>query len=158
MGMMEKMMDRMMGKMSKEEKEDMMSKVMDKFFADMTVEDKQKMMEEMMPKMMEGVNMMEMMPKMMMSMMGGGEGQGGIMGMMSKMMEGGKEKEMLIMTQMMHEMMPNCLVMMLPRMPKENKIEFVLKMVTSLMEQGGAGMSEKEKKDFVLKVTDKVKT
>jgi len=142
MGMMEKMMDFMMGKMSKEEKEGMMSKMMDKFFADMTVEDKQKMMEEMMPKMMEGVNMMEMMPKMMMSMLGGGEGQGGMVGMMPLMMT---------------EMMPLCLVMMLPKMPKENKIDFVLKMVVSLMEQGSAGMSEEEKNDFVSKVTDKVK-
>ncbi len=132
MGMMEKMMDFMMGKMSKKEKEDMMSKMMDKFFADMTVEDKQKMMEEMMPKMMEGVNMMEMMPKMMMSMM-----------------------EM--MPQMVTEMMHMCLVMMLPKMPKDSKIDFVLKMVASLMEQGIAGMSEEEKKDFVSKVTDKVK-
>ena len=155
MGMMEKMMDHMMGKMSKEEKEDMMSKMMDKFFADITVEDKQKMMEEMMPKMMEGVNMMEMMPKMMMSMMGGGEGRGG---MMSNMMEGGKEKEMSMMPLMMTEMMPLCLVMMLPKMPKENKIDFVLKMVISLMEQGSIGMSEEEKKDFVSKVSDKVKT
>lgn len=154
MGMMEKMMGFMMGKMSKEEKEGMMSKMMDKFFADMTVEDKQKMMEEMMPKMMEGVNMMEMMPKMMMSMMGGGEGQ---VGMMSKMMEGGQEKEMSMMPLMMTEMMPLCLVMMLPKMPKENKIDFVLKMVISLMEQGSVGMSEEEKKDFVSKVTDKVK-
>jgi len=154
MGMMEKMMDRMMGKMSKEEKEDMMSKMMDKFFVDMTAEDKQKMMEDMMPKMMEGINMMDMMPKMMMSMMGGGEGQGG---MMSKMMEGGKEKEMSMMPLMMTEMMPNCLVMMLPKMPKEKKIEFVLKMVASLMEQGIAGMSEEEKKDFVSKVSNKVK-
>jgi hypothetical protein len=47
--------------------------------------------------------------------------------------------------------------MMLPKMPKENKIDFVLKMVVSLMEQGGAGMSEEEKNDFVSKVTDKVK-
>jgi hypothetical protein len=43
-------------------------------------------------------------------------------------------------------------------MPKEKKIDFVLKMVIPLMEQGSAGMSEEEKKDFVLKVTDKVKT
>ncbi len=95
-----------------------------------------------MPKMMEGVNMMEMMPKMMMSMMGGGEGQGEMVGMMPHMMT---------------EMMPLCLVMMLPKMPKENKIGFVLKMITSLMEQGSAGMSEEEKKGFVSKVTDKVK-
>jgi hypothetical protein len=74
-----------------------------------------------------------------MNMMGGDEGPGGMMPLM------------------MTEMMPLCLVMMLPKMPKENKIEFVLKMVTSLMEQGGAGMSEEEKKGFVSKVTDKVK-
>ncbi len=42
-----------MGRMSKEEKDNMMDKMMGKFFADMTAEDKQKMMEEMMPKMME---------------------------------------------------------------------------------------------------------
>jgi hypothetical protein len=70
MGMKDKMMDFMMGKMSKEDKEEMMDKMMEKFFADFSPEEKQKMMEEMMPKMMEGVNMMEMMPKMMMSMMG----------------------------------------------------------------------------------------
>ena len=138
MEMMDKMMESMMGGMSKEEKEEMMGKMMEKFFAGMTAEDKQKMMEQMMPKMMEGVNMMDMMPKMMMSMMGGGEGQGGMM------------------PQMMTEMMPLCLVMMLPKMPKDNKIDFVLKMVASLMEQGIAGMSEEEKKDFVSKVTDKV--
>jgi len=80
MSFMDRMMDYMMGKMSKEEKEEMMGRMMEKFLADMTKEDKQKMMEEMMPKMMEGVNLMEMMPRMMMRMMGGGKGEGGMMG------------------------------------------------------------------------------
>jgi len=112
-----------------------MAKMMEKFFADMTAEDKQKMMEQMMPRMMEGVNMMDIMPRMMASMMGGGEGGGGMMGMM-----------------------PQCLTMMLPSMPKEQRIAFVLKMVTNLLEQGSVGMSDEEKRDFVAKVVQKAKT
>jgi hypothetical protein len=143
------MMERVMGKMSNEEKQNMMEKMMEKFFADMTPEDKQKMME--------GVNMIEVMPRMMMSMMGGGKGESGMMEMMSQMMGGGKKGEMSMMPQMMTEMMPQCLRVMLPNMPKEKRIDFVLKMVTTLVEQGAAGMSE-EKKDFVAKLVEKVKT
>ena len=138
---MDKMMESMMGGMSKEEKQEMMGKMMGKFFADMTAEDRQKMMEQMMPKMMEGINMMDMMPKM-------------IMGMMS----GGEKTEMPMMPQMMPEMMPYCLGMMLPNMPKEKRIDFVLKMVTTLVEQGCVGMSNEEKADFVAKVVEKVQT
>jgi hypothetical protein len=157
MGMMERMMGFMMGRMSKEEKEEMMGKMMEKFFANMTAEDKEKMMEAMMPKMMEGVNMMEMMPKMMMGMMGEGEGECGPMEMMSKMMEGGQEGEMPMMPQMMMEMMPHCIKMMLPDVPIEKRIDFVLTMVTTRMEQGCIGMSNEEKTDFVAKVIEKVK-
>lgn len=152
MSMMDKMMEFMMGRTSKEEKEEMMNTMMDKFFADLTPEDKQKMMEEMMPKMMEGVNMMDMMPKIMMSMMGRDEGESGMMGMMSKMMGGNDEKETTMMPHMMMEMMPKCLEMMLPSIPKEKRVDFVLKMVTILMEQGCIGMSDEEKKDFVTKI------
>jgi hypothetical protein len=148
MGMMDKMMGLMMGRMTKEQKEAMMGGMMDKFFADMTPDDKSKMMAQMMPKMMEGVNMMEIMPQMMSSMMGGAEGEGGMMGMMSKMTEGGKESEMPMMPQMMMEMMPKCLTMMLPKIPKEKRIDFVSNMVTTLVEQGSVDMSEEEKKDF----------
>lgn len=142
MGVMDKMMGAMMGRMSKEAKVDMMNKMMEKFFAELTAEDKQKMMAEMMPKMMEGVNMMDMMPKMMMDMMGGGEGEGGMMGMMPKMMM---------------DMMPQCLSAMLPNLAKETRIDFVLKLVAILVEQGSVGMSSEEKEDFVAKVIQKVK-
>ena len=131
------MMESMMGGMSKEEREEMMGKMMEKFFAGMTAEDKQRMMEQMMPKMMEGVNMMDMMPRMMMGMMCRDE-----------------KTEMPIMPQMM----PYCLGMVLPSMPKEKRVDFVLKMVTSLVEQGCAGMSDEEKADFVAKIVEKVKT
>ena len=160
MGMMEKMMEFMMGRMSKEEKEQMMGRMMDRFFAGMTVDDKKKMIAEMMPKMMEGVNMMEMMPKMMMGMMGCCEGEGGMTGMMSKMMageKGGKEEEMPMMARMMTEMMPHCLEMMLPKVPKYKRTDFVLKMVETLMEQGRSRMSEEEKREFVSRVEEKVK-
>jgi hypothetical protein len=144
MGMMERMMGFMMGRMSKEEKEEMMGKMMERFFANMTAEDKEKMMEA-------------MMPKMMMGMMGEGEGECGPMEMMSKMMEGGQEGEMPMMPQMMMEMMPHCIKMMLPDVPIEKRIDFVLTMVTTLMEQGCIGMSNEEKTDFVAKVIEKVK-
>ena len=134
----------------------MMGTMMEKFFAGMTTEDKQKMMEQMMPKMMEGVNMMEMMPKMMMGMMGGGEKGGGMMGMMSQMMSGGQGKGTPMMPRMMTQMMPQCLNMMLPGVPKEERVDFVLNMITALMEQGSAGMSEEEKSEFVAKVLEKV--
>ncbi|UCG93272.1 MAG: hypothetical protein JSV97_06130 [candidate division WOR-3 bacterium] len=127
--------------MSEEEKEEMMNKMMDKFFADITSEEKEKMMEEMMPKMMK--NMMS-------------EGKSGCEEMF-KMMGEGKEGKMSMMPQMMTEMMPRCLKMMLPNLPKEKRIDFVLNMVRTLVEQGSNGMSAEEKKDFVAKVAEKVR-
>lgn len=73
-----------------------------------------------------------------------------MMGMMSKMMQGDK-------SDMMMEMMPKCLGMMLQNMPGEKRVECVLKMVTTLVEQGSAGMSDDEKKDFVAKAIEKVR-
>jgi len=144
MSMMDEMMESMMGSMSKEERQALMEKMMEKFLADMTAEDKQRMMEQ-------------MMPSMMMGMMGGGESGSGMMEMMSQMMGGGEGTGMPMMPQMMTQMMPQCLNMMLPSLPKEERIEFVLNMVTTLMEQGSVGMSDEEKKDFVAKVVEKVK-
>jgi hypothetical protein len=153
MGMMEEMMDAMMGKLSKEEKLEMMSTMMEKFLAGFTVEDKQKMMEKMMPRMMEGVNMMDMMPKMMMSMMGGNGGEGGMMGMMSQMMGRGEETAMPLMPGMMMEiMMPQCIKMVLPKMTKKKRIDFAMNIVSTLVEHGSSGLSEEEKRDFVSRI------
>ncbi len=77
------------------------------------------------------------------------EGMGDMMAMMSKMMERCK--------QMGAQMMPKCLGMMLPNMPKEKRQAFTLKMVAILKEQGCVGMSEEEKKDFLAKIIEKVK-
>ena len=140
---MGKMMELMMGKMSQEERRKMMEEMMEKFLAGMTAEDRQKMME--------GVDMMQMMPKMMTGMMGCGAGDAGMMDMMSKSGEGQRETEM----SMMMEIMPKCLGMMLPRVPKEKRIDFVSTMITTLMQQGCAGMSEEEKGNFKAKVLGK---
>ncbi len=71
-------------------------------------------------------------------------------GMLSKMMEGCGPA-------MMIDMMPQCIGMMLQHIPKEKRTDFVLKTVTTLMEEVSAEMSEDEKKDFRTKVVEKVK-
>ena len=155
MGMMDEMMESMIGKMTKEEKQEIMGKMMEKFFSGMTTEDKQKMMEQMMPKMMDGINMEEMMPRMMMGMMGGKSG-GTPMGMMSQMMGGGQAAGMPMMGSMMTQMMPKCVETMLPLVPKEKRVEFVLGMVPLLVEKGSSGMSQEEKWGFVANLTEKL--
>jgi hypothetical protein len=124
MGMMEKMMDYMMGRTTKEEKN------------------------EMMPRMMQGANMMEMMSRMMMGMMGGEKAEGCGPEMMEKMKEGGSGADMPMMPQMMTTMMPECLRMMLPKLSKEERKDFALRMISTLLEQGSVGMSEEERNDF----------
>jgi glutamine synthetase adenylyltransferase len=152
----EKMMGFMMDRTSKEEKQEMMAEMMERFFSSMTTEDKQNMMQAMMPQMMEGVNMMEMMPQMMMGMMGGEKGER-CMEMMSKMTGGGQGMEMSGMLQMMMEMMPHCLTMMLPHVPKDKRMDFTLNMIATLMEQSCTDMSEEEKQQFVAQVMEKVR-
>ena len=152
MKFMERMMGFMMDRTSKEEKQAMMGEMMERFFTDMTAEDKQHMMEAMMPKMMEGMNMMDMMPKMMMGMMGGDKKAC----CMPEMAAGEQGQGMSGMPQMMINMMPHCLQMMLPHVAKEPRKEFVLHMVETLMEQGCTDMSAEEKQQFVAQVMEKV--
>ena len=61
-----------------------------------------------------------------------------------------------MMPNMMTEMMPHCLNIMLPGMPKEDRIDFVLNMVAILKEQGSAGMSDEERQDFIARVVEKI--
>lgn len=152
---MEKMTSLMMDRTSPEEKHEMMSGMMERFCDNMTADDKQNMMEAMMPNMMQGANMMDMMPKMMMGMMGG-EHEAGCQEMMAKMTEEGQGMETSGMPQMMTEMMPHCLAMMLPQVAKDKQKAFTLQMVEALMEHSCADMSEAEKHQFVAEVMEKV--
>jgi ABC-type arginine transport system permease subunit len=97
---------------------------------------------------------------MMSQMMGGGHGGEncgcGMHGMMSGTKEGGQGMGMPAMPHMMMHMMPHCLHMMLPGVPREQRVDFLLNMITALMEQGSAGMSEEEKSEFVARVLEKV--
>jgi len=147
MGMMDEMMESMIGGMTKEEKQEIMGKMMEKFFSGMTTEDKQKMME--------GINMAEMMPRMMMGMMGANSGRTP-MGMMSQMMGGGQAGGMPMMGNMMTQMMPQCVSTMLPGLPKEERVDFVLKMISTLLDRASADMSEKEKNDLVARALERI--
>jgi polyhydroxyalkanoate synthesis regulator phasin len=62
-----------------------------------------------------------------------------------------------MMGKMMEQMMPNCLTMMLPGLPKEKREDFVLEMVATLVEQGSSGMSKEEAEEFVAKVVERAK-
>jgi hypothetical protein len=119
-----------------------MSKMMEKFLSGMTAEDKQKMMEQ-------------MMPKMMMGMMGANSG-GTPMGMMSQMMGGGQATGMPMMGSMMTQMMPQCISTMLPGLPKEERVDFVLKMISTLLDRASADMSEKERNDLVARALERI--
>lgn len=80
MSLMDGMMDRMLEKMTKEEKVEMMESMMGKFFEGFTPVEKQDLMLKIMPKMMEGMDLTQMMPMMMFQMMGGmREGEGATM-------------------------------------------------------------------------------
>jgi hypothetical protein len=156
MNIMEAMMERMMGRMSKDDKAEMMDKMMAGFFEGMTKEEKQKMMQDMMPKMMEGMTMMDMMK----GMMGGGqEGQDDMMGFASGMMgDGCKEGAMPHMVQMMENMMPHCLEMMLPQVPKAARGDFAAKLLKALVDNGAAGMTEEEKKEYLARTAEAIQT
>jgi len=62
---------------------------------------------------------------------------------------------MPMMMEMMPKMMPSCLTMMLPTLKKEERLEFILKMVAVLVEQGSVGMTEEERRDFVDMVVER---
>jgi hypothetical protein len=108
----------------------------------------------MMPRMMEGVNMMDLMPKMMIGMMGG-EHRECCKEMLAMRTGGGKSLETSGMPQMMMEMMPHCLTMMLPHLSKDKRKAFTLQMVATLMERSCTDMPE-EKSQFVAQVMEKV--
>lgn len=57
---------------------------------------------------------------------------------------------------MIMQMMPHCLQMMSAHVAKDQRKEFVLHMVDTLMEQSCMDMSEEEKQDFVARVMEKV--
>lgn len=72
--------------------------------------------------------------------------------MKEKMMGCCEDEKKSMMPQTMLEMMPHCLTMMLPKVPKEGRVGFVEKMVETLMGGGCEELSEEEKKNLVAKL------
>ena len=68
-------------------------------------------------------------------------------GMMSKMMGGEAEPGMSMMG-MMTKMMPQGLGMMLPQLPKEERLEFAKEMVALVVEKACDGLSKEERDAF----------
>jgi hypothetical protein len=78
-------------------------------------------------------------------------------GMMAGMMGEHKMEGMPSMPQMMEKMMPHCLEMMLPQMPKEKRGDFALKLIKALIENGISGMSDEEKKEYANKINEAIR-
>lgn len=77
--------------------------------------------------------------------------------MMSGMMGSGENGETPMMGRMMLKMMPQCVEMVLPETPEKERRDYVLKMVSTLMENGSVGMSEEEKGEFAAEVVEQVR-
>jgi hypothetical protein len=125
MKMMETMMSFMMGRISKEHKEEMMEAMMPKMIGDMSAEDRMHMMTTMMPKMMAGMDMSDMMPKMMSQMMGGGG-----------MPDAGADGMAMPMGGMMTQMMPHCMKIAAKQAPAEQRQEAIVDLVAAMLEAG----------------------
>ncbi|MFO8010258.1 MAG: hypothetical protein R6U89_05525 [Dehalococcoidia bacterium] len=83
-------------------------------------------------------------------------GEGDMMGMMSGKPGAGEGIGMPMMGGMMIQMMPMCLSMMLPQLPREKREEFAMNLVSTLFDKGCADMSEEEKAAFRSKVAEKM--
>jgi hypothetical protein len=78
------------------------------------------------------------------------------MGIMESVMGEGKGEGMPPMAKMMEQMMPHGLEMMLPQMPKENRAEFSIKMIKSLLDNGTNGMIAEEKKAYMQRIIEAI--
>jgi hypothetical protein len=127
MGLMDRMMGAWMGRMSKEEKNEMMDGMMDKMMSTFTAEEKQQMMEQMMPKMMADINMLDMMPKMMLTMM-----PKMIDEVKALLAEQGKSFDL---TEVMPKVMGPFMLTMLREVPAEKMVEHKEHMMTKMHER-----------------------
>ena len=62
------------------------------------------------------------------------------------------------MPQIMAELMPKCLDTLLPKLSKEDRVEFALLMISILVEKGSVRMSDEEREEFVLQLAEQVKS
>jgi tRNA A37 threonylcarbamoyltransferase TsaD len=75
------------------------------------------------------------------------DGMGGMADMMSKMM-GGSAKPGMPMMDMMSEMMPQGLSMMLSQLPKEQRVEFAKSLIETVVAKTCEGLTKEEREAF----------
>jgi len=61
------------------------------------------------------------------------------------------------MPQIMAELMPKCLETLLPKLSKEDRVGFVLQMISILVDKGSVRMSEEEREEFVLQLVEQIR-
>ncbi|GJM14783.1 MAG: hypothetical protein DHS20C13_01100 [Thermodesulfobacteriota bacterium] len=62
------------------------------------------------------------------------------------------------MPQIMASLMPKCLDTLLPKLSKEDRVEFALEMISILVDKGSVRMSEEEREEFVLQLVEQVRS
>ena len=60
------------------------------------------------------------------------------------------------MPHIMADLMPKCLNTLLPKLSKEDRVEFALEMISILVDKGSVRMSEQEREDFVSQLIEQV--
>ena len=56
------------------------------------------------------------------------------------------------------EMMPKCLKTVLPKLSKEDRVDFALEMISILVDKGSVRMSKEEREEFVSQLVEQVKS
>ena len=56
------------------------------------------------------------------------------------------------------EMMPKCLKTVLPKLSKEDRVDFALEMISILVDKGSVRMSEEEREEFVSQLVEQIKS
>lgn len=137
--------------MKNEEMQSKMHDMMAQCLSAMSGHEKTELIMAMMGKMKEGAGMEEMMAKM--EKMGG---PGAMQEMMGQMMSGGKEQDSTMPEMMLKTMMPHCLKMMMPKIPKDKRADLITGTVATLMKQASSGMSDEEKASFKKQVVEAI--
>jgi len=62
------------------------------------------------------------------------------------------------MPRIMVEMMPKCLKTVLPKLSKEDRVEFALELISILVDEGSVRMSEEEREEFVFQLEEQIRS
>ena len=130
----------------------MMQSMMRKCSGDMDADEMKGMCVAMMGRILEDLDVEEAMPEMMTAMTSrcAGRGSGRAEGETTGQSRTGAEQRMSQMPELMlKSMMPHCIGMMLPAIDVERRGEVAAAILSSIVEKGSAGMSERQARSFI---------